>query len=103
VSEIAAAEEWGVEICKVFPGGSVGGPDFIKSVLGPRPWSRLMPTGGVGPNQESISAWIKAGAAVLGMGSNLINKARLQKGEFTAITQIVQQTLEWVAEARRAL
>jgi 2-dehydro-3-deoxyphosphogluconate aldolase/(4S)-4-hydroxy-2-oxoglutarate aldolase len=103
VSEIATAEEWGAEICKVFPGETVGGPNFIKSVLAPRPWSRLMPTGGVSPTQESISTWIKAGAAVLGMGSNLINKARLQKGEFSAITQNIQQTLEWVAEARRAL
>jgi 2-dehydro-3-deoxyphosphogluconate aldolase/(4S)-4-hydroxy-2-oxoglutarate aldolase len=103
VSEIATAEEWGAEICKVFPGETVGGPNFIKSVLAPRPWSRLMPTGGVSPTQESITSWIKAGSAVLGMGSNLINKARLQKGEFTTITRNVQQTLEWVAEARSNL
>lgn len=100
VTEIAVAEEWGVEICKVFPGQEAGGPGFIKAVHGPRPWSRLMPTGGVNPTRESIGTWIKSGAAVLGMGSNLINKGRLQKAEFTAITQDIQQTLEWVAEAR---
>jgi len=47
-TEISTAEEYGVEICKVFPGESVGGPGFIKAVLGPMPWSRLMPTGGCG-------------------------------------------------------
>ena len=103
VTEIAVAEEWGVEICKVFPGQEVGGPGFIKAVHGPRPWSRLMPTGGVSATQESISTWIKAGAAVVGMGSNLINKSRLQKSEFSSITQDIQQTLEWVAEARGSL
>jgi 2-dehydro-3-deoxyphosphogluconate aldolase/(4S)-4-hydroxy-2-oxoglutarate aldolase len=87
VTEIAVAEEWGVEICKVFPGQEVGRPGFIKAVHGPRPWSRLMPTGGVNPTRESIATWINSGAAVLGMGSNLINKGRLQKAEFAAITQ----------------
>ena len=100
VTEIAEAEEWGAEICKIFPGQEVGGPGFIKAVHGPRPWSRLMPTGGVSATQESISTWIKAGAAVVGIGSNLINKARLQKAEFASISRDIQQTLAWVAEAR---
>lgn len=100
VTEIAKAEEWGAEICKIFPGQEVGGPGFIKAVHGPRPWSRLMPTGGVSATQESIFTWITAGAAVVGIGSNLINKARLQKAEFASISRDIQQTLDWVAEAR---
>lgn len=100
VTEIAIAEEWGVEICKIFPGQEVGGPNFIKAVHGPRPWSRLMPTGGVSPTQESITAWIKAGAAVVGLGSNLISKARLQNGDYASITQDVQQVLNWIDVAR---
>jgi len=102
VTEIATAEEWGVEICKIFPGQEVGGPSFIKAVHGPRPWSRLMPTGGVSPTEESISAWIKAGAAVLGLGSNLISKARLQNGDYAAITRDVQQVLSWISSARNS-
>ena len=100
VTEIAIAEEWGVEICKIFPGQEVGGPNFIKAVHGPRPWSRLMPTGGVSPTQESITAWIKAGASVVGMGSNLIGKARLQNGDYAEITRDVQQVLNWIDIAR---
>ena len=102
VSEIARAEEWGAEVCKVFPGETVGGPNFIKSVLAPRPWSRLMPTGGVSPNEENILAWIKAGACALGMGSNLINKNRLQAGDFESITRDVTQVLGWIQKSRAA-
>ena len=55
-----------------------------------------MPTGGVSPTQESITAWIKAGAAVVGLGSNLISTARLQNGDYTEITLDVQQVLSWI-------
>jgi len=55
-SEISTAEELGCEIVKVFPGSCVGGPDFVKSVLGPMPWSRIMPTGGVDPTEASLKA-----------------------------------------------
>ena len=73
-SEISEAEELGVEIVKVFPGSSVGGPDFVKAVLGPCPWTRIMPTGGVDATEESINAWFKAGVTCVGMGSKLIRK-----------------------------
>ena len=61
-NEISAAEELGAEICKVFPGESIGGPGFIRAVMAPCPWHRLMPTGGVDATEASISEWIKAGA-----------------------------------------
>lgn len=98
--EIAAAEERGVEICKLFPGGAVGGPGFVKSVLAPCPRTLLMPTGGVDATEESVSAWIKAGAACLGMGSRLVNKELVQKGEFAAIAKNVKFCLEWIKTAR---
>ena len=101
LSEIATAEEWGTEICKIFPGQEVGGAKFIKSVLGPRPWSRLMPTGGVSPTEENITEWVRAGACALGLGSNLINKKRVESGNFLSITQDVSKTLEWIQLARK--
>ena len=66
VTEISQAEELGVEICKIFPGSSVGGPDFVKDLLGPMPWTRIMPTGGVDATEESVTQWIKAGVACVG-------------------------------------
>jgi 2-dehydro-3-deoxyphosphogluconate aldolase / (4S)-4-hydroxy-2-oxoglutarate aldolase len=102
VNEIALAEEWGAEICKVFPGETVGGPKFIKSVLAPRPWSRLMPTGGVSPTEENLSAWFQAGVCAVGMGSNLITKSRLQTGDFDGIARDVAQVLGWIQKHRAA-
>ncbi|MBN1139172.1 MAG: bifunctional 4-hydroxy-2-oxoglutarate aldolase/2-dehydro-3-deoxy-phosphogluconate aldolase, partial [Anaerolineae bacterium] len=55
-TEISQAEELGVEIVKVFPGAEVGGPGFVKAVLAPMPWTRIMPTGGVDATEESIRA-----------------------------------------------
>jgi len=101
-SEIQRAHELGVEIVKVFPGGEVGGPPFVKNMLGPCPWTSIMPTGGVEATEESVKAWIKAGAKVLGMGSNLITKDDVAKGNFAAITERTRQILAWVKEARSA-
>jgi len=99
-SEIAEAEEFGVEIVKVFPGDSVGGPEFVKSILGPCPWTRIMPTGGVSDTQESITAWFKAGVAAVGMGSNLIKKEWVEAGNYDAIAERVAQVLSWIRAVR---
>jgi len=99
-SEISEAEMLGAEIVKVFPGSTLGGPRFIKSVLGPMPWSRLMPTGGVDASKENISAWINSGAACVGMGSQLIRKDLLAQGDYAAITEMVRQVLGYIQEAR---
>jgi 2-dehydro-3-deoxyphosphogluconate aldolase/(4S)-4-hydroxy-2-oxoglutarate aldolase len=99
-TEISQAEELGVEIVKVFPGQAVGGPAFVKAVLGPCPWTRIMPTGGVDATEESIRAWFKAGVACVGIGSKLITRELVAAGDFDAITQKVAQVLAWIRDAR---
>jgi len=100
VTEISQAEELGVEICKIFPGSSVGGPDFVKDLLGPMPWTRIMPTGGVDATEESVTQWIKAGVACVGMGSKLFPKDVIAAGEYSKITEKVKAVLGWVKAAR---
>ncbi len=95
-TEIATAEEWGAEIVKVFPGETVGGPAFVKAVLGPRPWTRIMPSGGVSPDETNLRAWFEAGAACVGMGSNLVRKEWVQAGDFNAIQQKVTTALDLI-------
>lgn len=99
-TEIAQAEELGVEIVKVFPGAEVGGPGFVKAILGPMPWTRIMPTGGVDATEASVSAWIKAGAAALGIGGSLITKELVAAGDFAALSAKVRQVLDWIKQAR---
>jgi 2-dehydro-3-deoxyphosphogluconate aldolase/(4S)-4-hydroxy-2-oxoglutarate aldolase len=102
-SEISKAEMLGVEICKIFPGGPVGGPSFVKALRGPMPWTRIMPTGGVSPTEENIRAWIEAGAACVGMGSKLIAKDLVAAGDYQGITENVRNVLHWIKEARKGL
>lgn len=100
LSEISQAEELGVEICKIFPGTAVGGPGFVKDVLGPMPWTRLMPTGGVEPTRENLNAWFTAGVACVGMGSKLFPADAIKAGDFASITENVRQALGFIRDAR---
>ena len=99
-TEIGYAEELGCEIVKVFPGGSVGGPDFVRSVLGPCPWTRIMPTGGVDCSEESLTQWFKAGVACVGIGSNLIAKKLLDGGDYAGIEKRVRETIALIRKIR---
>ena len=91
LTEIAKAENLGAEIIKIFP-GSVLGPEFIKAVKGPMPWLKLMPTGGVEPTKDSLSAWLTAGAFCVGMGSQLISKKIIDTKNYQALTEQIKQT-----------
>ncbi len=99
-SEISYAEELGCEIVKVFPGSSVGGPDFVKAVLGPMPWTRIMPTGGVDPDEASVKKWFGAGIVAAGMGSKLITQELLDAGDYAGITAKVRETVDLIKKVR---
>ena len=99
-TEISQAEELGVEIIKVFPGSAVGGPGFVKAILGPMPWTRIMPTGGVDATEESIRAWFEAGVSCVGIGSKLIAKDLVAARDFDAIATKVAQVLAWIEQVR---
>ncbi|HLU46999.1 MAG TPA: bifunctional 4-hydroxy-2-oxoglutarate aldolase/2-dehydro-3-deoxy-phosphogluconate aldolase [Planctomycetota bacterium] len=100
VTEIATAEELGSEIVKIFPGDSIGGPEFVRAVLGPRPWTSMLPTGGVAPEPESLREWFRAGIVAAGMGSKLITKDIVAKGAWDELEARVRQVLGWIREAR---
>ena len=100
-TEIATAEEYGAEICKVFPGDTLG-PGFIKAVMAPCPWHRLLPTGGVDATEASISTWIKAGAAAVGLGSKLISPQVIKAKAFDDLAATTAQCVSWVKTARAA-
>lgn len=99
-SEISAAEELGVEIVKVFPADSIGGPEFVKSILGPCPWTRIMVTGGVEASRDSLVAWFKAGVVGVGVGSKLMRKELIAANNYEAITTQTAEILGWIRQAR---
>ena len=81
LGEIARAEELGCEVVKLFPGGTYG-PGFVKAIKGPCPWTNIMPTGGVSPDEENLRGWFEAGVTCVGMGSKLITKKFLADRDF---------------------
>jgi 2-dehydro-3-deoxyphosphogluconate aldolase/(4S)-4-hydroxy-2-oxoglutarate aldolase len=100
-TEIGYAQELGCEIVKVFPGSSVGGPDFVKSILGPMPWTRIMPTGGVEATEASLRQWFGAGIVACGIGSNLITKGLLDKQDYDGIEAKVRDTVQLIKTIRK--
>ena len=99
LSEIAKAEEMGCELIKLFP-GNVYGPDFIKSVKAPQPWSSIMPTGGVSIEQSNLLGWFKAGADCVGLGSKLISKEILINQDFKKLEKNVLDTLQFIQKIK---
>ena len=100
VTEIGQAHELGCDIVKLFPGASVGGPDFVKAVLGPMPWTKIMPTGGVDPDEASIAKWFGSGIVAAGMGSKLITDAAVKAGDWAGIEANVRKTVDTIAAFR---
>ncbi len=96
LTEISKAEELGAEVVKIFPGKQVGGPDFVKAVKGPSPWSSIMPTGGVEPTEDNLSQWFKAGVHCVGMGSQLISKEVLANKDYASLSKTVEKAIEIV-------
>ena len=99
LTEIAKAEELGCEIVKLFPGG-IYGPNFVKGVKAPQPWTMIMPTGGVSPTAESLEGWFKAGVTCVGMGSKLIAKDREGNFDYQKIQELVINSLNIIKEVK---
>ena len=99
-TEISEAQELGVEIVKVFPGGAVGGPEFVKNILGPMPWTKIMPTGGVEASEASLKAWFGAGIVACGIGSNLITKPLLEAQDYDGIERRVRETVQLIRKIK---
>jgi len=99
LTEIARAEELGCETVKLFPGG-VYGPGFIKAIKAPQPWTKIMPTGGVTASEDNLRGWFEAGATCVGMGSKLVSKDIVAKGDFEGLTTKVAEVLKLIAQIR---
>ena len=96
-TEMLTVWEAGADLVKVFPASNVGGPDFIKAVLAPLPQLRLVPTGGV--SADNAAQYLKAGAAAVAVGGNLVNKKAVANGDWSTITAEAQKLMEIVRSA----
>jgi len=98
-TEVLTAWQWGADLVKLFP-ASVGGPDYVKAILGPLPHVRLVPTGGV--SAANAAEYIRAGAAAVAVGGNLVDRNAIAAREFDRLTTVAGELVTAVNLARRA-
>jgi 2-dehydro-3-deoxyphosphogluconate aldolase / (4S)-4-hydroxy-2-oxoglutarate aldolase len=97
-TEVITAWRAGSAFVKVFPCASVGGPKYIRALRGPLPQIPLVPTGGV--NFENAAEFIRAGAAAVGVGGELVEPGALRFGDYPQITRNAREFLARVQDAR---
>lgn len=100
LTEIARAEELGCELVKLFP-GDVYGAGFVKGIKGPQPWTNIMPTGGVSPDEENLKGWFAAGVTCVGMGSKLISKELITNEDYSGLETMVKDCLALIKKVRK--
>jgi len=100
-TEVMAAWEAGADFVKIFPCGNMGGPNYIRALKGPLPQVPMVPTGGV--NLETAADYIRAGAAALGVGGELVQKEALQNRNADLIRGFARELVEIVRTARGRL
>ena len=100
-TEVVQAWNAGADFVKVFPAGAVGGPSYLKSLKAPLPQIELVPTGGV--SLKTAADFIRAGAAALGVGADLVDIKAIREGQSSLITERAKQFIEIVREARASV
>ncbi len=100
-TEVLTAWQAGADMVKIFPCGPVGGAKYIKALKGPFPQIEMVPTGGV--NLETTPEFIKAGAAAVAVGGELVDLKALKEGKLDQITETAKKFVEAVRAGRAAL
>jgi 2-dehydro-3-deoxyphosphogluconate aldolase/(4S)-4-hydroxy-2-oxoglutarate aldolase len=96
-TEILDAYDGGGDLVKLFPAATLG-PAFLEAVLAPMPFLRVIATGGITP--ESAGAWVRAGAAAVGLGAALVDPRLVAAGDLTGLTARARAVAAAVADAR---
>ena len=97
-TEVVTAWTAGADFVKIFPAGSVGGASYLKNLKGPLPQIKMIPTGGV--SLATAADFIKAGAAALGVGTDLVDVKAIRAGEAHVVTARAREFVEIVRQAR---
>lgn len=96
-TEILTAQRSGVAAVKLFPAATVG-PGYLRQVRAPLPDIAIMPTGGIALTE--VEAWLRAGAAAVGLGTSLSGRA-CEEGTDVALKDRARLALDGVASARQ--
>jgi 2-dehydro-3-deoxyphosphogluconate aldolase/(4S)-4-hydroxy-2-oxoglutarate aldolase len=97
-TEVITAWKAGVDMVKIFPCSAMGGAKYLKALKGPLPQVKMLPTGGV--NATTAHEYLAAGAAALGIGSELVDATALAAGKLDVITARAKELVDAVASSR---
>jgi 2-dehydro-3-deoxyphosphogluconate aldolase/(4S)-4-hydroxy-2-oxoglutarate aldolase len=97
-TEAMTCHRAGVDVIKIFPASSFGGPAHLKAMREPMPFLRLMPTGGV--DESNLRAYLDAGAAGFGLGGSLVDRKSAAAGDWAVVTERARRVVAAVAAWR---
>ena len=96
-TEIVEGLEAGADLLKIFP-ANVLGPSYIKSILPPIKYAKLVPTGGI--SLSNVGDYISAGAFAVGAGGGLLDKILIEKEDYATLSQRAKTFRETIDKAR---
>lgn len=98
-TEIVQAHEWGAELVKIFP-AEILGPNFVKALKGPCPWTKVMPSGGVTMDESNLKEWFKSGVECVAIGTQLFSKEIMQDGNMNLLRERIEWLLSTIKKVR---
>ena len=98
-TEMLRAHRAGAQLCKLFP-APAGGPAWVRSVLGPMPWLKIVPTNGV--DEHNAAEWIAAGVFGVGFVAPLVPADDVAAGRWDAIEERAARCIAAIAGATEA-
>jgi 2-dehydro-3-deoxyphosphogluconate aldolase / (4S)-4-hydroxy-2-oxoglutarate aldolase len=98
-TEVMTAWKAGADMVKIFPCSALGGAKYLRALKAPLPHVKVLPTGGV--NLETAGDYLAAGAAALGIGSELVDPAIVSAGRDDVVRERAERLIAIVREARK--
>jgi 2-dehydro-3-deoxyphosphogluconate aldolase/(4S)-4-hydroxy-2-oxoglutarate aldolase len=100
LTEIVYAHELGAGLVKIFPAKQLGGPDFVKAIMAPCPWIKIMATGGITTDRMDLEAWFKSGVRCVGIGTHLFPADIMARGDYGLISVRIKEILALIQTFR---
>ncbi len=91
-TEVWQAHSLGADLVKVFPVGSMGGPDYIRYLKGPMPELNILASGGVTP--KNMISYLQSGVKAVGLSTSLIEPEALASKQIDKIAHTARSVVK---------
>ncbi len=87
-TEVATANRAGADFIKLFP-IDLYGPKYIKTLKAPLSNARFLAVNGI--TADNMGEYLEAGACGVGVGSGIVNKAKIADKDWAGITELAKK------------